>query len=127
MVVSSLPVFYSRCCLSGNLSLLEFVKSVDSVYKEAKFLRASVKNSEKIDRAFENVFNVGFYTVMVCVVLSQIGFDPVALFVSLSALIVGISFMIGSASAKMFEGWLFILVRRPVSCEERCIRCYTRV
>lgn len=38
----------------GNLSLLEFVKSVDAVYKEARLLRASVKNSEKIDRAFEN-------------------------------------------------------------------------
>jgi len=40
--------------LAGNLSLLDFIKSVDQVYKEAKLLRASVKNSEKIDRAFEN-------------------------------------------------------------------------
>jgi hypothetical protein len=42
----------------GNLSLLDFVKSVDSVYKKARLLRASVKNSQKIDRAFEFMFNI---------------------------------------------------------------------
>jgi hypothetical protein len=41
----------------GSLSLLDFVKSVDTVYKQARLLRASVKNSQKIDRAFEVIFN----------------------------------------------------------------------
>jgi len=99
--------------------MLDFVKSVDAVYKEAKLLRASVKNSERVDRAFERVINVGFYTVMFCVTLSQIGFDPLALFLSLSSLIVGFAFMIGAAAAKMFEGWLFILVRRPYDIGDR--------
>lgn len=123
------------------MSLLEFVKSVDGVYKEAKLLRASVKNSGKIDRAFEKAINIFFYTIMVCIILSQvslrhtlktalafsglantllqIGIDPFALFLSLSSLILAFAFMIGSAASKMFEGWLFILVRRPVSCTDR--------
>lgn len=92
------------------------MKSVDGVYKEAKLLRASVSNSEKIDRAFEKTFNVLFYAIVVCVILSQVGIDPLALFLSFSGLIVAFAFMIGSASAKMFEGFLFILIRRPVSC-----------
>jgi hypothetical protein len=48
-----------------------------------------------------------------CFVLSQLGYDPLALFLSLSSIILAFAFMIGSASSKMFEGFLFILVRRP--------------
>lgn len=43
------------------------------MYKEAKLLRASVKNSEKIDRAFEKAINVVFYTMVACIILSQVG------------------------------------------------------
>jgi Mechanosensitive ion channel len=103
----------------GHLSLLDFVKSTDCVYKEAKLLRASIRNSEHIDRAFEKATNVVFYTILTCVILSRIGIDPIALFLSLSGLILAFAFMIGSASAKMFEGFLFILVRRPYSIGDR--------
>jgi small-conductance mechanosensitive channel len=95
--------------------LLDFVKSVDTVYKEAKLLRASVANSEKIDRAFERAINIVFFTIFICVTLSQIGYDPLALFLSLSSIILAFAFMIGTASSKMFEGFLLILIRRPVS------------
>jgi small-conductance mechanosensitive channel len=103
----------------GVLSLAEFVKSIDSVYKEAKLVHASVKNSEKIDREFEKALNIPFYTVVMCIILSQIGLNPLTLFISLSPLILGFSWMIGSASSKMFEGWLFILVRRPYNIGDR--------
>jgi hypothetical protein len=36
-----------------------------------------------------------------------------ALFLSLSGVILAFGFIIGSASAKYFEGLLFILIRRP--------------
>jgi hypothetical protein len=32
----------------GRLTLLDFVKSIDSVYKEQKILRASVANASKV-------------------------------------------------------------------------------
>lgn len=52
--------------------MLDFVKSVDVVYKDAKLLRATVKNSEHIDQAFEKAFNAIFYVVIVCIILSQV-------------------------------------------------------
>ena len=99
--------------------MIDFVKSVDTVYKEARLLRASVKNSERIDRAFEGVINVGFYGLLFIFTLPQLGFDPVALFLSFSSIIVGFAFMIGPAASKMFEGWLFILLRRPYDIGDR--------
>jgi small-conductance mechanosensitive channel len=97
------------------LTQVDFVKSVDSVYKSLRLLWASVANSSKIDRAFESIFNVFFYSIVACVILSRLGFDPLALFISISGFILAFAFMIGSASSKYFEGLLFILVRRPFS------------
>ena len=37
----------------GTLSLLEFVRSVDRVYKDLRLLRASIRNSGCLDQAFE--------------------------------------------------------------------------
>lgn len=56
---------------------------------------------------------------MASIILSQLGFDPFALFLSMSSIILAFAFMIGSASAKYFEGLLFILVQRP--CEYRYV------
>jgi hypothetical protein len=41
----------------GYLTVLDFVKSVDSVYKEFRLLSASIENSSRLDRSFENLFN----------------------------------------------------------------------
>ena len=57
----------------GNLTLLDFIKSTDSVYKEFRLLQASIRNSSKIDRAFESIFNFAFYGVIVTIVLSILG------------------------------------------------------
>lgn len=58
---------------NGNLSMLDFVRSVDSVYKEFRLLDATIENSSQIDLAFEKMFNVGFYAIVICVTLSQLG------------------------------------------------------
>lgn len=87
----------------GALDCIDFVKAVDGVYRELRLLRASVANSSKIDRAFESIFNVIFYAILGCIILSQIGYDPLALFLSISGVVLGFAFMIGSASSKYFE------------------------
>eukprot|EP00977_Amphora_coffeiformis_P029733 scaffold42631_cov168-Amphora_coffeaeformis.AAC.1 len=97
----------------GTMECVDFVKSVDEVYKELRLLRASVANSSKIDRAFETIFNLVFYAILFCLILSQLGYDPLALFLSISGVVLAFAFMIGSASSKYFEGLLFILARRP--------------
>jgi hypothetical protein len=56
---------------------------------------------------------VVFYAIVLSVILARIGYDPLAIFLSFSGVILAFAFMIGSASSKYFEGLLFILVRRP--------------
>jgi hypothetical protein len=86
----------------GYLTVLDFVKSVDSVYKEFRLLSASIENSSRIDKAFETLFNIPFYALVATMILIQLDFDPLALFLSLSSVILAFAFMIGSASAKYF-------------------------
>lgn len=90
-----------------------------------KLLRASVRNSQKIDKSFEKIFNVFFYFVIACIILNVLGYDPIAVFLSLSSVVLAFSFMISQASSKYVEGLLFILYRRPydigVSEEEKFI------
>jgi hypothetical protein len=57
----------------GNLSMLDFVKSIDSVYKEFRMLSASIQNSSQIDRAIESIFNVLFYVTVGVIVLAALG------------------------------------------------------
>lgn len=57
----------------GCLSILDFTKSIDAVYKEYRLLQASIENSSQIDRAFENIVNVIFYIIIVTVIMSQLG------------------------------------------------------
>lgn len=77
----------------GNLTLIDFVRSVDSVYKAYRLLSASIANSSRIDQAFERIFNVVFYVVAAIVVLAALGFDPVAIFLSLSSIVLAFAFM----------------------------------
>lgn len=103
----------------GGLSLLDFVKSIDSVYKELRLFRAATANSSQIDVAFETIVNVGFYFIMAFIILAIMSIDPVALFLSLSSLLLSFSFMFSGASSKYFEGLLLIFVRRPYDIGDR--------
>lgn len=73
----------------GTLSLVDFAKSIDSVYKELRLLRASVANSTRMDASFERIFNVLFYFIIICIVLSILGIDPIVLFASISGFVIG--------------------------------------
>ena len=97
----------------GRLSRLAFVKSVDAVYKRMRFLGANIHNSSQIDIATESLLNVGFYFILVCIVLGALGIDPLRLFFSLSSFVLAFAFMFGTAAANYFSGVLLILVQRP--------------
>ena len=97
----------------GSLGKLEFVKSVDAIYKELRLLSANISNSSQMDAAVENLINVFFYFFLGATVIYMLGLDPVALFVSFSSLILAFAFMFGRSAAKYFDGCLFILAQRP--------------
>jgi hypothetical protein len=103
----------------GRLELIDFVRSVDSIYKELKMLRASIHSSAAIDTAFEWLINIVFYFIVFCIVLAAWGLDPLALFLSLSSVLLALTFAIGGSSAKYFEGILFIVARQPYDIGDR--------
>jgi hypothetical protein len=43
---------------NGSLGKLEFVKSVDVMYKRLRLLSANITNSSQIDKAIESLFNL---------------------------------------------------------------------
>jgi hypothetical protein len=73
--------------------------------KSAIFLPSNVAilSHRKIDLAFENIFNIIFYAIVITIIISRLGFDPLALFLSISGVVLGFAFMISSASSKYFE------------------------
>lgn len=97
----------------GTLTKLDFVKSIDEVYKSIRMLSANVSNSFQIEKAVKRIINIFFYIVVGAICLSQLGVDPLQLFFSLSSALLAFAFMFGSASSKTFEGILFILVQSP--------------
>ena len=98
---------------SGKLTRLDFVKSVDSIYKKFRMLRASIANSSQIDEAFERLFNTGYYFLLVMLILSILQLNPWAFIASLTGVLLSFSFCFGTAASKYFEGLLLIFVRRP--------------
>lgn len=103
----------------GALSEMDFLKSIDSLYRDFRLLQAAIDSSGSMDRALEIMVNYAFYIVLWCIILSIVGIDPLALFLSMGSLVIGFSFMVGSAASKYFEGVLFILFRRKY-CRSNC-------
>mgnify|MGYP005843868843 CR=1 FL=1 len=93
--------------------LVDFVRSVDAIYKSIRLLAANIRNSSQIDMAVEGIINTIFYIVLGSFVLGQLGVNPLQLFFSLSSVILAFAFMFSNSSSKYFEGMLFILVQRP--------------
>lgn len=64
-------------------------------------------------KAFSSLWRDRFYAVLFGVVLSQLGFDPMAIFVSFNSIMLAFAFMTRNAASKYFEGLLYILLQRP--------------
>lgn len=87
----------------GKLSVLDWAKSCDAVYKEMRFLSSSIHNASQIDRAYERILNFAFYTVLGLVVLAILGISALSFVLSLSSVLVAFAFMIGPASSTYFD------------------------
>ena len=77
-----------------------------------RYFRASVGNASVIDHALESIVD-GFYNFILCLVmLSILQINPWPLLVSISTLLVSVSFAVGPSAAKYIEGILLIAIRR---------------
>lgn len=88
---------------SNEVSLLAFLQSCDALYKKLRFFRASVGNASVIDKALEEMINCIFYFIVVLIVLSFLKINPWPLLVSMSTLLVSVSFAVGSSASKYIE------------------------
>ncbi|KAL3920681.1 MAG: hypothetical protein SGILL_003135 [Bacillariaceae sp.] len=109
----------------GDITLVEFVKSIDTVYKEVRKLRASVANESKMNAGTEKIINAAFYFILIFCFLAAIGMDPVVIFGGLAAFVISFSFCVSGASSDYIKGLLFILVQRPYDIGKLC--CPQRV
>ena len=60
----------------GRLTKLEFLKSIDTVYKELRILLAKALMSMDIDAQCELILNGFFFVFVACLVIWALGFDP---------------------------------------------------
>jgi hypothetical protein len=104
---------------NNKLTLLAFITICDGVYKRLRFFRASVGNASVIDNVLEGMLNGMFYFVLFLFLSSLLQFNPWALLVSLTSVLVSVSFAFGSSVSKYVDGILLIAVRRPYDLGDR--------
>ncbi|KAL7569467.1 hypothetical protein ACA910_009701 [Epithemia clementina (nom. ined.)] len=105
----------------GELPLLAFVQSCDTVYRRLRYFIASVRNSSVIDKALENMFNGFFFFVLTLLLMSVMRLNPWPILVSVTSLLVSISFALGPSVSKFVEGVLLIAARRPYDLGDRIV------
>jgi hypothetical protein len=69
---------------NGDISLLDFVKATNDVYKRIKMFRAKTLNSAQLDNAFEQLINIVFFFGFSLLALGIFGVDPFSVFISLT-------------------------------------------
>jgi len=103
----------------GSLTKLDFIKSIDTVYKELRLLRASIANSAQIDYAFEHVVNFFFYFFLIVASVLILGFNLWSVIIAMNGFLFSFSFSFGAAASNWFEGLLLIFVRRAYDIGDR--------
>lgn len=73
----------------GKLRKIDFVKSIDSVFRDLHKLRLNIEDNVQIDKAVEYLMNVVFYITVGSIGLHVVGISPFQVFVSMSSLILG--------------------------------------
>ena len=103
----------------NHVTELAFVQSCDAVYKRLRYFQASVGNASVIDNVLAGIVDAFFYFILALVILSLLEINPWTLLVSITSLLVSISFALGPSVSKYVEGVLLIAVRRPFDLGDR--------
>lgn len=85
------------------LPLVPFVQSIDTVYKKIRYFRASVGNASVIDNVLEKIINGVFYFIVSLILLSFLQINPWPLLVSMTSVLVSVSFALGPSVSKYVE------------------------
>mmetsp|Transcript_83 Transcript_83/g.359 ORF Transcript_83/g.359 Transcript_83/m.359 type:complete len:904 (+) Transcript_83:147-2858(+) len=96
----------------GLVYIVDFIGSIDEVYKKVRMLEHAVNNASHIDKSYEALVNIVFYFVVGVVCLHILGLNPWTIIIPLGAFIFSLAFMIGDAASQIFEGMVLVLARQ---------------
>lgn len=97
----------------GELPLVAFVQSIDTVYKHLRYFRASVSKASVIDQNLELIINGVFYFILTLVLLPINQINPWTFVVSMTSVLVSVSFALGPSVSKYIE-----VSRKECACTE---------
>lgn len=103
----------------GQVSKLDFVESMDCVYKTAMILIANMNNSCQIHRDIEGVANVILYTVALVMLPGVFGADANILVLTLFGVFVTFTFLVYCTGVEYLKGILRVTTRSPYGIGDR--------
>ena len=121
-------IYVFRPNRDGTISMIDFCKSIDTVYKEIRKLRASIANESRMNVGAETGINCIFYAMLVLVALFIVGEiaghdndveEILVIFGALFAATIPFAFCFGRALGDFVIGISFILVQRPYDIGDR--------
>jgi len=84
--------------------MLSVSKLIVCLFLHSKIFRVAIYNAVQLDTAVETIFNVLFYILLGIIIASSLaGIDPFALFSSMIAFFLPLSFLFSAAASKYFE------------------------
>mmetsp|Transcript_3675 Transcript_3675/g.7531 ORF Transcript_3675/g.7531 Transcript_3675/m.7531 type:complete len:894 (-) Transcript_3675:382-3063(-) len=105
----------------GGIPHVTFIQACDTLYRELRLFRASVGTSSVIDTVLESIIDPIFLFCLTTIILVILEFNPMAMLVPISSLLLAGSFAFGSSCAKAFEGIILIVGRRPYGIGDRIV------
>jgi len=103
----------------GTLLLVDFIRSIDEVYKNLQLLKASILNSSKVDSALEFMIHALFCAVIFVAILLVFQRNPLGALTPIITFVIPFSFVFGNAGSDWFKGVLLILVRDAYDVGDR--------
>jgi hypothetical protein len=80
---------------NGHIGLPEFIQSVNEAYGDIRVLTRSITNAAQIEKAYENIINVPFFTILLLISLAICGIDVTSSFSGLCGTVVLTAIMVG--------------------------------
>ena len=87
----------------GNISLIDFVRSCDRMYRRVRMFRATTLKSAQLDDAFERLVNFGFYFLLFFAVIVAIGLDATNIVAVSASVLLPLSFLFSASASKYVE------------------------
>jgi small-conductance mechanosensitive channel len=103
----------------NQVTELAFIQSCDAIYKRLSYFRASVGNASVIVNVLAGIVDVFFFCMLALALLSLLEFNPWALLVPFTSLVVSLSFALSSSLSKYLEGVMLIADTRPFDLGDR--------